>query len=85
MTPVAIVLSGVGEGNRGRNGGGNLLVFHIGHPELSHRMPLGKINVCLKNEKTRSRLKTSGREKEFTWSCLMVSWVWGDVAFNGNF
>jgi hypothetical protein len=31
-------------------------------------------------------LKTSGGEKEFTWSCLMVSWGWGGVlSLRGNF
>jgi hypothetical protein len=66
MTPVVIILNGVGEGNRGKNGGGNLPVFHIRLSRIVTSNPPCKINVCYQNEKTRSRLKTSGGEKEFT-------------------
>jgi hypothetical protein len=84
MIPVVIVLSWGGR-KKGRDGGGNLPMFHI---RLSRIVTLNspcKINVCHKSEKkNRSSLKTSGRDKEFSWSCLMVSWV-GDVQFKGNF
>jgi hypothetical protein len=75
----------VERGTKGDMVGAKQKCSTLNFTESSHGIPLVKLMSAVKMKKTKSSLKTSDREKEFSWACLMVSRVWTGLSLMGIF